>query len=115
MKLYTRCNHCKNEIPVYQKASDRGALQMQYGDHIDFQCTGCLQKSTKHVNDIKAEIHYSFLWWIAIASFIVSLIIWFITSLYGLLVISVPLAFYTIESNAVNKFNSYTIRRKISH
>ncbi len=112
MKLYTYCKHCKEEINVTTKASDRGSLQMKHGDHLDLKCEECNGTNNKHVNDIKAEIKYSSLFVALGISILVTLILWFFIGAVSTLSLSIPLLYWKIQSDTIHKFNSYMVRRK---
>ncbi|WP_254073616.1 hypothetical protein [Cellulophaga sp. HaHaR_3_176] len=98
----------------YYKSSEttRGDLQMKEGDEVRVNCTKCSRVEKKHINNIEAVIDMRLII-LGIALGIFSTLI--LLGLYGaigMVSFAIPILMWLQESNAVNGFNKYTIRRK---
>ena len=57
MKLYTHCSGCGEEIKIKSSATDRGKLQMKYGDEMQVNCQHCEKLEKKPLHKIRAEVN----------------------------------------------------------
>ena len=57
MKLYTHCSGCGEEIKIKSSATDRGKLQMKYGDEMQVNCQHCGKLEKKPLHKIRAEVN----------------------------------------------------------
>jgi hypothetical protein len=112
MKLFSYCSSCNIEIPVASlTASTRSDLAMDKGEQFYLSCPNCAVQTKVHVNDVRAKASN----WVAIGGLVISLILtiflWKFLSAISTLTILIPLILHWQQSNSVNAFNSFVLRR----
>lgn len=55
MKVYCKCNNCKEEYGFLAFTNTRVEFAMQYGDYKEFTCKHCATMNKRHVNDFYAK------------------------------------------------------------
>ena len=111
MKLFTKCNSCKEEILIKSNASTRPDLEIERGEKFVVNCTSCGRNLEKHVNDIKAKENNFFIIGGVVLSIIVTLVLWNFFGAVGTISGAIPILIWKQQNNAVHAFNSYRVRR----
>lgn len=54
MKLQVICNNCDRQVPIKQKATDRGKMLVEYGKTIQHECPECGHRQEYGINRVFA-------------------------------------------------------------
>ncbi|MFT5801226.1 MAG: hypothetical protein ACI956_001032 [Nonlabens sp.] len=111
MNLFTVCKLCRTQTSIKSNASTRPDLIMDKGEEFNIQCSNCLKNSTIHVNDIRAKKNNTILIGGLIIGFVVTLLLWNILDAVSTVSLLIPAIIWKEQSDAVNTFNKYLIRR----
>lgn len=111
MKLFTKCNSCKEEISIKSNASTRADLEMEKGEVFNATCTSCGINHKKHVNDVRAKQNNIIVLGGIGISIIVTIVLWNVFGAIGTISGAIPILIWRQQSNSVYAFNTYRVRR----
>tara|TARA_R110002049_G_scaffold148688_1_gene311596 strand:- start:1232 stop:1564 length:333 start_codon:yes stop_codon:yes gene_type:complete len=110
MKLSYRCNSCKEDNTIKNKATDRHGLLMERGSNeFNERCKHCGNFTKKHINRLYAVDDYTLLLVGFVVAAIATILLWdlgFISSL----TLGIPIWFFSEMKKKSSTFNKTMVK-----